>query len=53
MAAEDEEVNVDGSTQVYVPCIWRAVSIYSHKTGKVGTLYNRVLEFGYRSWRSR
>lgn len=32
MAAEDEEVNEDGSGQVYVPCIWKAVSIYSHKT---------------------
>lgn len=28
MAVEDEEVNVDGSGQVYVPCIWRAVSRY-------------------------
>lgn len=27
MAVEDEEVNVDRSIQVYVPCIWKALSI--------------------------
>lgn len=37
MAVEDEEVNAEGSRQVYVPCIWKAVSIYfPHETKSEG-----------------
>lgn len=37
IVVENEEVNAEESRQVYVPCIWKAVSIYSsHKTKPEG-----------------
>lgn len=38
IVVENEEVNAEESRQVYVPCIWKAVSIYSsHKTKPEGS----------------
>lgn len=46
IVVENEEVNAEESRQVYVPCIWKAVSIYSsHKTKPEGSKVLSTLQW--------